>query len=101
MHGRRGGNSPTTTFAKAVGKNPADVGGKAFRVGGAIDWRAWLGDAEGERILQERGRWDSTTERVYARPMLTTHLRASALVGGARGTSIEDAFPYFVQPAFR
>jgi hypothetical protein len=88
-------------IAEAAGKNPADVGAKALRVGGAIDWRAWLGDAEGERIIRERGRWDSLTERIYARPMLTTHLKASALVGGARGVTVEDAFPGFAQPAFR
>ena len=51
----------------------AEVGAKAFRVGGATDGRARLGDRS-EAVLKQRGRWESDVALIYQRPRLAEQL---------------------------
>ena len=79
--------------------DPADFGGKSFRIGGATDWRAVLGESKAERIIRQRGRWDSDIHKIYERALATEHLSGSALVGGASGAELEALCAGWAQPA--
>ena len=76
----------------------ADVGGKAFRVGGATDWRLEGGDI-GELVTKQRGRWDSDVAAIYQRPLLGPQLAVAAGVGGVRGAGLEELCAGFAQRA--
>ena len=78
----------------------SDVGAKAFRIGGATDWRAERGEA-GVQIVKQRGRWDSDVASIYQRPLLADQLAASAAVGGVRGSDLEQVCLAFAQRAVR
>ena len=78
----------------------ADVGAKAFRIGGATDWRLEAG-AAGEATTRQRGRWDSDVATIYQRPLLGAQLAAAAGVGGVRGAGLEELCAGFVQRAVR
>ena len=86
-------------MAAALELDPADFGGKSFRVGGATDWRAVLGESKAERIIRQRGRWDSDIHKIYERALATEHLSGSALVGGASGAELEALCAGWAQPA--
>ena len=91
-------------IAVAGGIDPAvaraEFGGKAFRIGGATDWRATRGE-DGARVTRQRGRWDSDVANVYQRPLLADQLAGAAAVGGATGTDLEALCAGFAQRAVR
>ena len=74
-------------------------GGKSFRIGGATDWRAVLGESKAERIIRQRGRWDSDIHKIYERALAHEHLSGSAAVGGASGAELEALCAGWAQPA--
>ena len=86
-------------MASALGLAPADFGGKSFRVGGATDWRAVLGESKAERIIRQRGRWDSDIHKIYERALAHEHLSGSAMVGNASGAELEALCAGWAQPA--
>ena len=61
-----------------------DVGAKAFRFGGATDWRHEVGEGSAH-IVRQLGRWDSDVARIYQRPLLDRELEVAALVAGLEG----------------
>ena len=88
-------------FARLGGMPDADVsavGAKAFRIGGATDWRLQAGEA-GAAVTRQRGRWDSDVAEVYQRPLLGVQLSTAAAVGGARGAGLEELCAGFAQRA--
>ena len=85
-------------LAVALGHDPSEFGGKAFRIGGTTDIAAALGE-RGRALLKERGRWASDTAYVYARALASSHLEASALVGDADGRELEAMLAGWAQPA--
>ena len=82
-----------------LGLDPADFGGKSFRIGGATDWRAVLGESKAERIIRQRGRWDSDIHKIYERALAHEHLSGSAAVGGASGAELEALCAGWAHPA--
>ena len=76
------------------------VGAKAFRIGGATDWRLQAGES-GAAITRQRGRWDSDVAEVYQRPLLGIQLATAAAVGGSRGAGLEELCAGFAQRATR
>ena len=78
----------------------ADVGGKAFRIGGATDLRYECGE-QGAPLVKQRGRWDSDVAAVYMRPLLGMQLSAAAAVGSVRGAGLEELCAGFAQRAVR
>ena len=103
--GRRGGvwsTNDTRTLAQkmaaALGLDPAEFGGKSFRIGGATDWREVFG-SDAERIITQRGRWHSDVALLYQRALAEAHLRGSAAVGDTGGADLESLCRGWVQPA--
>ena len=88
------------SIARAAGVDEDEVGAKAGRIGGAIDWRQQLGEDGASRVMKERGRWSSDVSEVYQRPLLTSHLAPSMLIGTGNGASIEDVCAGFAQAAW-
>ena len=86
--------------AAAGGVDAAEVGAKAFRIGGATDWREEAGEP-GAHIVRQRGRWDSDVAHIYQRPLLAAQLAVAAAVGSARGTDLEALCYGFAQRAVR
>ena len=78
----------------------ADIGGKAFRVGGATDMRDALGDAS-IHLIKQRGRWASDVAQVYQRALVRSHLRASVLMSSnaAASRDMEELVKGWAQPA--
>ena len=85
-------------MAAALGLDPAEFGGKSFRIGGATDWRDVFG-ADAERIITQRGRWHSDIAHLYQRALAGAHLRGSAAVGDAASADLESLCRGWVQPA--
>ena len=81
-----------------LGIAPDEVGGKAFRIGGATDLREVHGDGA-QRLIKERGRWASDVAQLYQRALLRTQLDSSAGAGAAVGRDLEEALQGWVQPA--
>ena len=77
-----------------------EVGAKAFRIGGATDWRERAGEA-GAQVVRQRGRWDSDVANIYQRPLLADQLSIAAEVGGACGSDLEALCYGFAQRAVR
>eukprot|EP00965_Chrysotila_dentata_P026836 890793-Pleurochrysis_carterae.AAC.1 len=75
-------------MAAAVGLEPADFGGKCWRIGGATDLRDLLDEA-GKAIIKQRGRWQSNVAYVYQRAIVDAQLEASAGIGYAAGVELE------------
>ena len=86
-------------MAEALGLDPSEFGAKSFRIGGATDWRSAFGGYEAERLIRQRGRWDSDIHAIYERALAIEHLRGSAAVGDARGADIETLCKGWAQPA--
>jgi hypothetical protein len=86
-------------YAVAAGLDPAEVGAKSFRIGGATDWRDCLGDASAH-IVKQRGRWCSDVALVYQRPLLASHLAASMWVRPGGSADLEAICAGFAQPRF-
>jgi hypothetical protein len=85
-------------FATALGLDPSEFGGKSFRIGGATDWRDIFG-ADAERVIKQRGRWQSDIAFLYQRALAETHLRGSAAVADADHADLESLCLGWVQPA--
>ena len=85
-------------IAAVLGIAPDEVGGKAFRIGGATDLREVHGDGA-QRLIKERGRWASDVAQLYQRALLRTQLDSSAGAGAAVGRDLEEALQGWVQPA--
>ena len=81
-----------------LGIPAGELGGKSFRIGGAIDWRDVFG-ADAQRIITQRGRWHSDVALVYQRALAAPHLRGSAAVGDAASADLESLCKGWVQPA--
>eukprot|EP00965_Chrysotila_dentata_P018191 605200-Pleurochrysis_carterae.AAC.1 len=60
-------------MAAACGEDPANFGGKCWRIGGATDLRDRLGDAS-KATIKQRGRWASDIAEVYQRALLDHQL---------------------------
>ena len=86
------------SIALANNMDPKTVFARAFRIAGATDMRDVLGESA-ERIIKERGRWQSDIAFIYQRALVKTHLDASAAIGAARGQDIEAMVHGWVQPA--
>jgi hypothetical protein len=79
----------------------AKLGAKSFRIGGATDYRAVLGDGAAQ-FIRRRGRWASDVAEIYQRTLVQTHLQASAAVGLAAGVELEALCDgSWVQPTTR
>ena len=85
-------------MAAALDIDPVEVGGKAFRIGGATDFRDALGP-QSIPIIKQRGRWASDISLVYQRALASEHIRASAAVVQANSQDLEALIPGWVQPA--
>jgi hypothetical protein len=85
-------------MAVMLGMPATEVGAKSFRIGGATDWRDVF-KSDAERIITERGRWDSDIGAIYQRALAEAHLRGSAAVGEADGADLESLCKGWVQPA--
>ena len=55
--------------------------------------------SDAERIINERGRWDSDIAAIYQRALAEAHLRGSAAVGQADGADLESLCKGWVQPS--
>ena len=85
-------------MATALSLQPAEFGGKSFRIGGATDWRDVFG-ADAERIIKQRGRWHSDIAHLYQRVLVGAHLTGSAAVADAAGADLEALCRGWTQPA--
>ena len=83
--------------AAQLGRRPTDYGASSLRIGGATDIRAALGDSS-ERLIAERGRWDSDIGKIYARAVAETHADVSVMMADAGGWA-EEAITGLAQPA--
>lgn len=81
-----------------LGFAASEVGGKAFRIGGATDLREVHGGGA-QLLIKERGRWASDVAQLYQRALLRTQLDASAGAADADGRDMEEALTGWVQPA--
>ena len=87
-------------YAQLAGIDPAIIGGKAFRIGGATDMRDALGDSS-QYLIKQRGRWASDVAQVYQRALIKSHLDASILMGSAaESRDMEEMVEGWAQPAF-
>ena len=86
-------------FALELGIPTAEVGAKAFRIGGATDLQVRLGTDGGQKVIKQRGRWASDVAAVYQRALAEVHLDASASIGDAQGRELESLIEGWAQPA--
>ena len=86
-------------YAAAAGLDPAEVGAKSFRIGGATDWRAVFGARAAEALIRQRGRWCSDVAAVYQRALADEHMSGSVAVGDADGAELETLCRGWSQPA--
>ena len=80
---------------------PAQTGGKSFRIRGATDIAAEMGQENGSKVVQQRGRWFSDVSHIYSRAQAQVQLDASARMANAEGGSLESLVPGWTQPAWR
>ena len=78
--------------AVANGFPPGRFGSHSLRIGGATDIYAEKGPAS-ERLILERGRWDSVVGKIYARAIADAHAELSIEIGNADGLEEEAATP--------
>ena len=81
-----------------LGFAASEVGGKAFRIGGATDLREVHGGGA-QLLIKERGRWASDVAQLYQRALLRAQLDVSAGAADADGRDMEEALTGWVQPA--
>ena len=86
--------------AECLGYVAASFGSSALRRGGATDAKANLGAERAKALIQARGRWlDKDIGDIYARGSLEDQAALSAaLLGGRSFTTMEEAYPGWVQP---
>eukprot|EP00965_Chrysotila_dentata_P172406 5689211-Pleurochrysis_carterae.AAC.1 len=104
------GLTPWTTrhsraLAKAMGSaasglDPAEFGGKCWRIGGATDAADLMGE-DGRALIKQRGRWQSDVASVYQRTIVDKQLQDSASMGEASGVELEAIAAGWAQPARR
>eukprot|EP00965_Chrysotila_dentata_P114932 3798831-Pleurochrysis_carterae.AAC.1 len=85
-------------MASAIGLDPADFGGKCWRIGEATDLRDLKGEG-GRALIKQRGRWQSDVAQVYQRAIVDAQLEASAGIGDASGVELEALRLGWTQPA--
>ena len=87
-------------YGLMAGIDNADIGGKAFRIGGATDMRDAMGDAS-VHLIKQRGRWASDVAQVYQRALVRSHLDASVRMSSDRAASrdMEELVKGWAQPA--
>ena len=86
-------------IAGMLGLEAELFGGKAFRIGGATDYRAIYGPDGAERMIRQRGRWWSDVHTLYQRSLACEHLEGSAAIGDARGAELEALCKGWTQPS--
>ena len=52
-----------------------------------------------ERIIKQRGRWESDIHQIYQRALASEHLGASVALGDAAGRELEALCAGWAQPA--
>jgi hypothetical protein len=82
-----------------LGIAPAEVGAKAFHIGGATDMQSYAGTETGAKLIKQRGRWSSDTAEVYQRALAEAHLDVSAGMGDVQGRELEALVDGWAQPA--
>ena len=82
-----------------VGVPRAQLGAKAFRIGGATDMREFLGESSAVALIRQRGRWFTDIALIYLRALAMSHLDASAGLGDASGLDLEALCEGWVQRA--
>lgn len=84
----------------AIGIPSTQLGGKTFRIGGATEICACLGEETGRCLLKKRGRWSSDIAFIYQRALLAPQLDASGHMGDEGGSKdMEESELGWVQPA--
>lgn len=87
------------SMGSLLGIPAADIGGKCFRIGGATDLRALLGDSSQE-LIKQRGRWSSDVAKVYQRALVDVHLAMSSAMGSVKEKrDMEEMFRGWSQPS--
>ena len=75
-------------IATLLGQPAHQYGGKSFRIGGASDiLEAYQGDSE--KILRQRGRWQTDIGKIYARGSVTANFATSRGMTFAPGADLE------------
>ena len=59
--------------------------------------KATFGDAA-KSLIKQRGRWQSDIAEQYQRTLLTDHVNASTMIGGAAGADLEAICEGWAQP---
>ena len=77
---------------------PADVGAKCFRMGGATDMYDLYG-ASAERYIRERGRWCSEINQIYQRVSAAIHGHISRSIADSRGADLQSLLRGWSQSA--
>lgn len=85
--------------ALAIGENPSDFDARALRIGGATDLYHLFGATEAERVIADRGRWNSLVRDLYSRLSATSMLRVSASMADATGVDLEAFRHGYIMPA--
>jgi hypothetical protein len=88
-------------IASLSGIDPAEVGAKSFRIGGAFKFREWC-DRQGldaSRLLKERGRWWSDIGYIYARMSERVHLAGSRGMTEGDVSTAAETYTAWTQPA--
>lgn len=85
--------------ASAIGEQPLDFDARALRIGGATDLYHLFGATEAERVIADRGRWNSLVRDLYSRLSATSMLRVSASMADATGVDLEAFRHGYVMPA--
>lgn len=85
----------------ALGIEPDETGGVAFRIGGATDVRQKEGIEAGKELLKERGRWASDIGWIYQRGDVGAQLGLSIRMTEGGGVATETLLPGWSQPALR
>ena len=87
-------------IASLSGIDPAEVGAKSFRIGGAFKFREWC-DRQGldaSRLLKERGRWWSDIGYIYARMSDRVHLAGSRGMTEGEASTAAETYTAWTQP---
>ena len=100
---------PTTDYCKSIARemceaidvDPKPYTGYSWRIGAATDLVMKLGRELAETVTKRRGRWASDIWHIYARSGVDEQLSASASMMDARGATLEELLPTWVQPARR
>jgi hypothetical protein len=84
--------------AIAAGIDPAPLGIRSLRMGGATDLYDIHG-AAGERYIRERGRWSSDIAQIYQRVSARLHGELSRTIGDSTGVDLQSLLAGWSQAA--